>query len=42
MVKCNEDGEDMSCSASIPSRGINVAHVTVSVLIRFGVGEEGD
>lgn len=25
-VECNGDGEDSACSASIPSRGVNLAH----------------
>ena len=30
-VECNADGEDLACSASIPSQGLNVAHTMVCV-----------
>lgn len=30
VVVCNAEGEDASCSASVPSRGFNPAHLTVS------------
>ena len=30
-VECNADGEDPACSASIPSRGVNLAHTMVCV-----------
>lgn len=40
-VECDADGEDPACSASIPSRGVNVAHAMVCVffeivIITFG------
>ena len=31
-AKCNAEGEDPTCSASIPSRGVNPAHMTVRQL----------
>ena len=34
-VECNAEGEDPACSASIPSRGVNVAHTMVCVC--FGI-----
>jgi hypothetical protein len=34
-VECNALGEDPACSASIPSRGLNVAHAMVCVFSDF-------
>ena len=34
-VECDADGEDPACSASIPSRGVNVAHAMVCVFFEF-------
>lgn len=31
VLQCSADGEDPSCSASIPSQGINSAHMSVRV-----------
>ena len=34
-VECNAEGEDPACSASIPSRGVNIAHTMVCVFFRI-------
>ena len=33
-VECNADGEDSACSASIPSKGLNLAHTMVCVFLK--------
>ena len=36
-VECNADGEDSTCSASIPSHGVNLAHATVCSILVFNL-----